>query len=157
MDVTLCGRTRRWFICRTGYQQSLVFSRWCSGRRLGYEMSVRIVSCHRRNSNELIADIRMTPTRQRWSHLPSKYQTGINVYFESALFCDITEMSVQNYHSTLRNIPEECRSNLHRGGGLKSRKEFCGYCFFIVTVKRIYFNFWCNSYKPNALHLPSPH
>lgn len=43
----------------------LSFSRWCSGRRLGYETSVRIVSCHRRNSNALIADIRMTPTRHR--------------------------------------------------------------------------------------------
>jgi hypothetical protein len=31
------------------------------------------------------------------------------------------ETSVQNYQSTLRNIPEERRSNLHRGGSLKSR------------------------------------
>jgi hypothetical protein len=31
------------------------------------------------------------------------------------------ETSVQNYHSTLRNIPEERRSNLHRGGSLISR------------------------------------
>jgi hypothetical protein len=29
--------------------------------------------------------------------------------------------NVGNYHSTLRNIPEERRSNLHRGGSLKSR------------------------------------
>ena len=32
------------------------------------------------------------------------------------------ETSVQNYHSTLRNIPEERRSHLHRGGSLKSRR-----------------------------------
>jgi hypothetical protein len=30
------------------------------------------------------------------------------------------EMSVTNYQSTLRNIPEERRSLLHRGGSLKS-------------------------------------
>ena len=34
---------------------------------------------------------------------------------------DCPETSVRNYHSTLRNIPEECRSHLHRGGSLKSR------------------------------------
>jgi hypothetical protein len=31
------------------------------------------------------------------------------------------ETSVQNYHSTLHNIPEERRSHLHRGGSLKTR------------------------------------
>jgi len=31
------------------------------------------------------------------------------------------EMSVQNYHFTLRNTPEERRSHLRRGGSLKSR------------------------------------
>jgi len=30
------------------------------------------------------------------------------------------EMSVENYHSTLRKIPKSCRSHLHRGGSLKS-------------------------------------
>jgi len=34
---------------------------------------------------------------------------------------DCPETSVRNYHSTLRNIPEERRSHLHRGGSLKSR------------------------------------
>jgi hypothetical protein len=34
-----------------------------------------------------------------------------------------TETSVHNYHSTLRNIPEESRSHLHCSGSLKSRKE----------------------------------
>jgi hypothetical protein len=33
--------------------------------------------------------------------------------------------SVQNYHSTLRNILEERRSHLHRGGRLTSRTEQC--------------------------------
>jgi hypothetical protein len=32
-----------------------------------------------------------------------------------------SETSAQNYHSTPRNTPEECRSHLHRGGSLKSR------------------------------------
>jgi hypothetical protein len=38
------------------------------------------------------------------------------------------ETSVHNYHSTLRNIPEERRSRLDRGGGLKSRNllSICG-------------------------------
>jgi hypothetical protein len=31
------------------------------------------------------------------------------------------ETSVHNYHSTLRNTPEECISHLHSGGSLKSR------------------------------------
>jgi hypothetical protein len=31
------------------------------------------------------------------------------------------ETSVQNYHSTLRNIPEEGRYHLYRGGSLKFR------------------------------------
>jgi hypothetical protein len=31
------------------------------------------------------------------------------------------ETSVQSYHSTLRNIPDERRCRLHRGGSLKSR------------------------------------
>jgi hypothetical protein len=31
------------------------------------------------------------------------------------------ETSVHNYHSTLRNIPEERRYHVHRGGSLKSR------------------------------------
>jgi hypothetical protein len=30
------------------------------------------------------------------------------------------EMSVTNYHSTLRKIPKERRSHLHRAGNLKS-------------------------------------
>jgi hypothetical protein len=29
-------------------------------------------------------------------------------------------MSIHNYHSTLRNIPEERRSHVRRGGSLKS-------------------------------------
>ena len=32
------------------------------------------------------------------------------------------ETSVQNYHTTLRNIPEQHRSHLHRGGSLELRK-----------------------------------
>jgi hypothetical protein len=32
------------------------------------------------------------------------------------------ETSIQKYHSTLRNAPEERRSHLQRGGSLKSRK-----------------------------------
>jgi hypothetical protein len=35
------------------------------------------------------------------------------------------ETSVQNYHSTLRNTPEERRSHLNRGGSLKSRQNLC--------------------------------
>jgi hypothetical protein len=31
------------------------------------------------------------------------------------------ETSVKDYHSTLRNIPEERRAHQHRGGSLKSR------------------------------------
>jgi hypothetical protein len=41
-----------------------------------------------------------------------------------------TETSVENYHSTLRNIPEERRSQLHRGGSLKSLK-LAGSCEYV--------------------------
>jgi hypothetical protein len=38
------------------------------------------------------------------------------------------ETSVENYHSTLRHIPEERRSHLHRGGSLKWRETLFVYC-----------------------------
>jgi hypothetical protein len=34
------------------------------------------------------------------------------------------ETSLQNYHPTLRNIPQERRSHLHRGGSLESRNVY---------------------------------
>ena len=34
----------------------------------------------------------------------------------------VPETSVKDYHYRLRNIPEECRFHLHRGGSLKSRR-----------------------------------
>jgi hypothetical protein len=34
------------------------------------------------------------------------------------------ETSVQNYHSTLRDIPEDSRPHPHRGEKLKSRKIY---------------------------------
>jgi hypothetical protein len=36
---------------------------------------------------------------------------------------DCPETSVQNYHSTLRDIPKQRRSHRNRGGSLKSREE----------------------------------
>jgi hypothetical protein len=36
------------------------------------------------------------------------------------------ETSVKDYHSTLRNIPEERISHQHHGGSLKSRKVDTG-------------------------------
>ena len=52
------------------------------------------------------------------------------------------ETSVQNYHPTLRNTPEERRSHLHDGGSLKSRSaadasfdsHFLVICFFFEQV-----------------------
>jgi hypothetical protein len=38
------------------------------------------------------------------------------------------ETSVTNYQSTLRNIPEERRSHLHRGESLKSREAYLFLC-----------------------------
>jgi hypothetical protein len=36
-------------------------------------------------------------------------------------------MECSNYHTTPRNIPEECRSEHHRDGSLKSKKNMmCG-------------------------------
>jgi hypothetical protein len=48
-------------------------------------------------------------------------------HLRSALFWDITRSRVVNvYHTTPRNIPEECRSNQHRGRSLKSM--YVGIC-----------------------------
>jgi hypothetical protein len=42
------------------------------------------------------------------------------------------ETSVNNYHTTPRNIPEERRCHLHRGGSLKSRLlSSCWYSCFL--------------------------
>jgi hypothetical protein len=40
--------------------------------------------------------------------------------FTGPIHC--SETSVNNYHTTLRNIPEERRSHQHRGGSLKSNR-----------------------------------
>jgi len=46
------------------------------------------------------------------------------------------ETSVRNYGSTLRNIPEERRSRLHRGGSLKSRMDaWIGWSFSMSEEK----------------------
>jgi hypothetical protein len=47
------------------------------------------------------------------------------------------ETSVQNYHPTLRNIPEERRSHQHRGGSLKSGPE--NVFFFLLNTEHISF------------------
>jgi hypothetical protein len=44
----------------------------------------------------------------------------IGPIFKGPISCP--ETSVTNHHSTLRKIPEERSSHLHRGGNLKSRK-----------------------------------
>jgi hypothetical protein len=43
--------------------------------------------------------------------------------------------SVKDYHSTLRNISEERRSQQHHGGSLKSRKMYHAYYPFQLTNK----------------------
>jgi hypothetical protein len=40
------------------------------------------------------------------------------------------ETSVKEYHSTLRNTPEERRSHQHRGGSLKSELL---YHFYVIS------------------------
>ena len=50
------------------------------------------------------------------------------------------ETSVQNYHSALRNIPDECRSDLHCGGSLRSQQPYCCCSPSLPrTVPRIHF------------------
>ena len=46
------------------------------------------------------------------------------------------ETSVRNYHSALRNIPEESRSHLHRGGSPKSRIRKTGIRNFLKVFTR---------------------
>jgi hypothetical protein len=45
------------------------------------------------------------------------------------------ETLVHNYQSTPRNIPEEQRSHLHRGGSLKSR--ILHICYMNFALKRV--------------------
>jgi hypothetical protein len=47
---------------------------------------------------------------------------GSRISRRKLLFLDHFTTSVRNYHSTLRQIPEERRSRLHRGRSLQSRK-----------------------------------
>jgi hypothetical protein len=64
-----------------------------------------------------------------------------------------SETSLTDYESTLRNIPEERRSHLHRSGSLKSRKftiTFIANAFFFFGGMG-QFNFWFTSFSP-----PSP-
>jgi hypothetical protein len=46
------------------------------------------------------------------------------------------ETSVQNFHSALRNIPEECRYHLSRGGSLRSRIDKNRFFRFFVRWYR---------------------
>jgi hypothetical protein len=46
------------------------------------------------------------------------------------------DTSVDNYHSTLRHIPEERRFHLHRGGSLKSR-EVLGCLRFVFIIRHL--------------------
>jgi hypothetical protein len=50
---------------------------------------------------------------------PSRLQGSSNQRRPSWTAC--LQTSVINYQSRVRNIPEELRSHLHRGGNLKSR------------------------------------
>jgi len=65
-----------------------------------------------------------------------------------------SETSVTNYQSTLRNIPQERRSHLHRAGSLKYCTKwlcfisvcFCGFIGkqeIVVSLSFINFNIFC--------------
>jgi hypothetical protein len=58
---------------------------------------------------------------QRW--VVVKYRRFGTTYRVPSLGVKKSKTSVQNYHSTLRNIPEEHISHLQRGGSLKSRGD----------------------------------
>ena len=78
-----------------------------------------------------------TPTRCRWATVTSDILKSVlylgaymKRHFSSRTSWPLKigpircpETSVEN-HSTLRNIPEQCRSNQHRGGSLRSRKVY---------------------------------
>jgi hypothetical protein len=51
-----------------------------------------------------------------------KNMNGVTIKNTGPKFC--IETSVQNYHFALRNNPEECRSQYHRGRSTESRIKF---------------------------------
>jgi hypothetical protein len=53
-----------------------------------------------------------------WRHVVTLYQCFRTTYWSHMIRCP--KMSVNNYHITLHNILEECRSHQHCGGSLKS-------------------------------------
>ena len=55
------------------------------------------------------------------------------------------ETSVRHYHYTLRNVPEERRSHLPRGGSLKSHKERLSKYETLSTLEQ--FRDYKNSFK----------
>ena len=66
-----------------------------------------------------------------------KYRLEINIWYHSSwtfwplkiakIGC--TETSLRNYHSTLRNVPTQCRSRLFLGWSLKSRIRYHSFQF----------------------------
>ena len=56
------------------------------------------------------------------------------------------ETSVHNYHFTLRNIPEERRSHLHRGGSILVGKFIL---LFMVSITRCFaiYVVYCHRYQ----------
>jgi hypothetical protein len=55
------------------------------------------------------------------------------------------ETSVQNYHYTLRNIPEERRSHLHRGGSLKSRRAVTAFGTLFLASGFLQSHLFCDT------------
>jgi len=47
-------------------------------------------------------------------------------------------MSVNNYQSTFRNVPEEQRSHLYRSGSLKSRKDMFVFSIISGVLKTVH-------------------
>jgi hypothetical protein len=78
-------------------------------------------------SNRLSCTFKTNPEDSKGSvQLPDTVCNKQNLWFRTALF----------WNSTLRRTPKERRSNLHCGGGLKSR-EILG-CYNTATSHRIF-------------------
>ena len=85
-----------------------------------------------------------TLSHKRHDFRKKKSDRTYNACFEVWALLGFYATSVRNYHSTLRNIAEQLRSHLHRGGRLKSHTCVLifstTFVYTIVILRRIQWN-----------------
>ena len=109
--------SRLWF--RPGHRKCLLFRIIPSFLLINSEICA-LLGCYAAQIGSYLPTFRDNPSVPFLKVMQSKKNWTARLLKMGAMGCP--EISVNNDNSTLRNIPEEPRSHLHRGGSLKSRK-----------------------------------